>query len=251
MKKILYNILTISFIALSLISCKKDDPKPESEPTATVESSISGFEKWRYGDKELKISFTKEDGVVNGFELPDLSNVTTSFTTTGDKITSIDQTVDGATKNYTFTYDGDKLTNIGGSADYTFEFDVNNTIVQINKGTSTFYELTYTGNNITAIKQIQGAAVTNFTLEYDNEVNPFYNNVNLRAFTIGPRLFYSSPNNWALDYLLTLTENNVTKITYDSNEYNNTYFRTGSEIDSVIQTWTVTPDAPLTYKLLY
>lgn len=256
-KRALKNTVLLFFLAGTVLSsCKKED---EVTPTSnnnnsTTTNGITGIEGWRSGNKTFDVEFTKESGVIKEFDLPLRSDLTNTFTFDGVKVTGVTQDMTGgSTKNYVMNYDGDKLTSItGGSDDYTFEFDQNDAtrIVQISKGTQTFYELSYTGNNVSSIKKTQGTLVTNYTLTYDNNSNPFYNDNNIKAYTIG-YLYNQSPHNWAIDYLLTLTENNVTQIAWDGKTWDNQFYYTGSKLDSVVQTWSTSPTNPRTYKLTY
>ncbi|NOZ47420.1 MAG: hypothetical protein GXO79_11655 [Chlorobi bacterium] len=252
MKRVNITLLAIVFIIG--ISCEKEitNPNDTDDTSANSSGDIVGLEKWVNGNsKQLDILFVQESGVITEFYLPDNTATTYSFTKDGTVVTEIKQTTNGSTKTIKITYTGDVLTKIeGGTAEFTFEYDANNRIEQINKGTNTFYEFTYTGNNVTAIKKTYGTTVTNYILEYDSEPNPFYNDINMRVFTI-EFLFNVAPYNWALDYLLTFNENNVTKISWDGKDYINTFYRTGSRIDSVIQVASWNTSSSTTYILKY
>lgn len=259
MKTKALNLFAIAMICITgFTSCSKDDccSAEDDDPKTT---GIMGFEKWENEQKQLDIDFILKDNVIASFN-SDFAGRTYTFSHNGTKVTEIAFTYsqDGTdiTKTLTVTYDGDKMTGItGGSRNYEFEFDTNDAkrIEQINS-TNRFYEFTYTGDNITTIEETIGASEHTYTITYDDKENPFYNHMNIRAFTTSDEVYGMSPHNWALGYLLTLTKNNPTKITDTrGNVYQNTYNRTGDRLDNVVQDWTLQNETVITtkYVLIY
>lgn len=244
-KAVLISIIMVTY------SCKKDsNTDPIDNNTSNSSSKLKGYEYWLNSNIAIiDINFVYDANMIIGFELPQKPNLAATFEKDSlNRITKIIQS--SATRD--ILYDGDKLMEItGGPNDISFEFDASNRINQINYGTSNFYEFTYTGNNVTQVERTQGTNSTIYTIQYDSEPNIFYNDINMRVFSIDPAIFGSAPNNWALDYLLTFSENNIKKINYDSKELNNTYYKTGNRLDSISQSMSWNLSNPRIFKMKY
>lgn len=246
-------IITLFTIALVCVagfsSCSKDD---DTGPDTSETPNIMGFEKWENEQKKLDIDFILKDNVIASFQSD--REITYAFSHNGTKVTEIELTYSGGNKTINIMYDGDKMTGMtAGSKNYEFEFDTNdaNRVVQLNVGSNRFYEFTYTGDNITKIEETLGSLNITYNITYDDKENPFYNHMNIRAFTTSDEVYSVAPHNWALGYLLTLTKNNPVKISDTrGNVWENNYSRTGNKLESVVQDWTLSNGTVITNKYL-
>ena len=127
---------------------------------------------------------------------------------------------------------------------------------QLNEKGIRSYQFYYNSNqNLDSVILVQGSGNTKITFTYDSNTNPFFDDNNLRAFTVPQEMFAIAPRNWALDVFLTFTKNNITQIDrvspLNTQTTNNTFHYTNSQLDSVVSVWSLTPSNPTTYVMKY